>query len=81
MFIIPPSMKVLRQRLEDRGRESEEQIIERLEAAKWEFTQSPKYEYIFVNDDLDVCVREVEEAMRDKVIKRDLVDKLLVEKY
>ena len=30
MFIIPPSMKVLRQRLEDRGRESEEQIIERL---------------------------------------------------
>ena len=81
MFIIPPSMKVLRQRLEDRGRESEEQIIERLEAAKWEFTQSPKYEYIFVNDDLDVCVIEVEEAMRDKVIKRDLVDKLLVEKY
>lgn len=81
MFIIPPSMKVLRQRLEDRGRESEDQIIERLEAAKWEFTQSPKYEYIFVNDDLDVCVREVEEAMRDKVIKRDLVDKLLVEKY
>lgn len=81
MFIIPPSMKVLRQRLEDRGRESEEQIIERLEAAKWEFTQSPKYEYIFVNDDLDVCVRAVEEAMRDKVIKRDLVDKLLVEKY
>lgn len=81
MFIIPPSMKVLRQRLEDRGRESEDQIIERLEAAKWEFTQSPKYEYIFVNDELDVCVREVEEAMRDKVIKRDLVDKLLVEKY
>ncbi|MGN0107620.1 MAG: guanylate kinase [Hominilimicola sp.] len=81
MFIIPPSMKVLRQRLEDRGRESEEQIVERLEAAKWEFTQSSKYNYIFVNDTLEVCVREVEEVMRDKVMKRDLVDKLLDEKY
>ena len=81
MFIVPPSMKELKRRLEERGRESEEQIIERLEAAKWEFTQSPKYNCIFVNDDLDVCVREVEETMRDKVIKRDLVDKLLVEKY
>ncbi len=81
MFIVPPSMEELKRRLEERGRESEEQIIERLEAAKWEFTQSPKYNCIFVNDDLDVCVREVEETMRDKVIKRDLVDKLLVEKY
>ena len=81
MFIIPPSMAVLRQRLEDRGRESEEQIVERLEAAKWEFTQSSKYNCIFVNDTLEECVREVEETMRDKVIKRDLVDKLLEEKY
>lgn len=81
MFIIPPSMKVLRQRLEERGRENEEQIIERLEAAKWEFTQSPRYNCIFVNDILEVCVREVEEIMHDKVTKRDLVDKLLIEKY
>lgn len=33
MFIAPPSMKVLKQRLEDRGRETAEQIEERLEAA------------------------------------------------
>jgi len=81
MFIVPPSMAVLKQRLEDRGRETPEQIIERMEAAKWEFNQSPKYNYIFVNDDLDECVREVEETMRDKVVKSDLVDKLLKEEY
>lgn len=81
MFIVPPSIAVLKQRLEDRGRETPEQIVERLEAAKWEFEQSPKYNYIFVNDDLDVCVREVEETMRDKTVKSSLIDKLLKEKY
>lgn len=81
MFIVPPSMEILKRRLEDRGRETPEQIIERLEAAKWEFNQSAKYNYIFVNDDLDECVREVEETMRDKVAKSDLVDNLLKEEY
>lgn len=81
IFIIPPSMKELKKRLSERGRESEEQISERLEAAKWEFTQSPMYDCIFINDDLDECVKEVAEMIRDKVRKRDLVDKLLTEKY
>lgn len=81
LFIIPPSMKELRHRLEERGRESAEQIEERLSAAKWEFEQSPKYDSIFVNDDLDTCVKEVAKTMRDKVQKRDLVDKLLAEEY
>ena len=58
MFIAPPSMKVLKQRLE-----------------------STKYDCIFVNDELGECVREVEETMRDKVQKRNLVDKLLAENY
>lgn len=81
MFIVPPSMEILKRRLEDRGRETPEQIVERLEAAKWEFNQSAKYNYIFVNDDLDKCVREVEETMRDKAAKSDLVDNLLKEEY
>lgn len=81
MFIVPPSMKVLKERLEDRGRETAEQISERLEAAKWEFNQSPKYNYIFVNDNLEECVAQIEQTMRDKVILRDFVDKLLVENY
>ena len=61
--------------------EKKEQIEERLEAAKWELSQSTKYDCIFVNDELGECVREVEETMRDKVQKRNLVDKLLAENY
>lgn len=81
MFIVPPSMRELKKRLEERGRESAEQIAERLEAARWEFTQSPKYNSVFVNDDLDACVREVEQSMRDKARSRALVEKLLTEEY
>ena len=40
-----------------------------------------EYDCIFVNDELGECVREVEETMRDKVQKRNLVDKLLAENY
>lgn len=81
IFIIPPSIAELKKRLEERGRETEEQIIERLEAAKWEFNQSPRYNCIFVNDNLEECVKEIENTMRDKIAKRNLVDKLLNEKY
>lgn len=79
MFILPPSIKELKKRLKDRGRETDEQIEERLAAARWEFEQSQKYNYIFVNDDLDECVKKIEETMREKVQGKNLVNKLLTE--
>ena len=81
IFVIPPSMKELKRRLVDRGRETMEQIEERLKASKWEFEQSKKYNFIVVNDDLEKCVQEVCEILHEKTQKRDLVDKLLAEKY
>ena len=81
MFVIPPSMKELKSRLLDRGRETEEQIKERMETAKWEFTKTPLYNHIFINDDLNDCVEEVEDVMRSESAKRSLVDKLISENY
>ena len=81
IFVIPPSMKELKKRLTERGRETEEQIKERLDSAKWEFEQSGKYNYIVVNDDLDRCVDEDCEILHEKVKKHGLVDSLLSEKY
>lgn len=79
IFIIPPSMDELKRRLEERGRETEEQISERLRTAVWEFEQAPKYSYIVVNDDLQACVAEVSGIIHDVMEKRGLVDKLLSE--
>ena len=81
IFVVPPSMAELKKRLTERGRETEEQIIQRMAAAKWEFEQSSKYNYILVNDDLEKCVNEVCDILHDKIDKRDLVEKLLKENY
>ena len=81
IFIVPPSMAELKRRLIEIGREDEEQIIQRMAAAKWEFEQSAQYNYILVNDDLEKCVCEVCDILHDKIEKRDMVEKLLVENY
>ena len=79
IFIIPPSMEILRSRLVERGRETDEQIKERIEAAKWEFSQACKYNYIIVNDELDKCVNEVADVIRNTAGQRNFLDKLLNE--
>ncbi len=81
IFVVPPSMKELKNRLIGRGRENEDQIMVRMDHAKWEMTQSGKYNYIVVNDDLERCTDEVCQIFRDKKNKSELVEKLLNEKY
>lgn len=81
IFIVPPSMQELKKRLVERGREDEEQIKQRMEAAKWEFEQSPQYNYILVNDSLEKCVDEVCDILHSKVKMRDFVNDLLEQKF
>lgn len=59
IFIIPPSMKVLRERLTKRGTDSAEEIEKRLRVAREELKYIPSYQYLVINDDLDQAVREV----------------------
>ena len=59
VFVIPPSIEVLLQRLRARGTESEEVIARRITQAKTECTYMDRYEYIVINDDLDTAVREM----------------------
>jgi guanylate kinase len=53
VFILPPSLDVLRERLESRGTDSPETIALRLENAKKEITLKHLYQYVVVNDDLN----------------------------
>lgn len=59
IFIRPPSMAVLRQRLEARGTDSPAAIARRLENAAGEMAQMDFYRHIIVNDDLTAAVREL----------------------
>ena len=51
IFITTPSLKVLEQRLRDRGTETEEQIQDRLKTAKEELKNKDIYPYIIINED------------------------------
>lgn len=80
IFLIPPSMKELKKRLSERGRENEEQIKERLGAAAWEINQAPKYNEIVVNDCLEECVDNIISIMHARNKKSMELERLLNEK-
>lgn len=79
VFVVPPSFEELRKRLVERGRETPEQISERLAASRWEIEQAYKYNYIVVNDELNECVDEVAGILHKKTEERCRIDKLLKE--
>lgn len=59
IFIMPPSLEVLYQRLCHRGDTSPEQIEMRMKRAKWEMEQLHLYDYVVVNDQVDRCADEI----------------------
>ncbi len=59
IFIAPPSMEALKQRLVGRGDTSPEQMAMRLDRAKWEMEQGQKYDYIVTNDQVETCAEEI----------------------
>lgn len=77
LFVEPPSIAELKKRLTERGRETQEQIKERLKAAKWEMEQADKYNYVVINDDLQSCVGEVVSIVRKKAEERRFTNILL----
>ena len=60
IFVIPPSLEVLRRRLEGRGTETPEAIEGRLTRARQEYTEAVFYDYIIVNDDLEIAAAELD---------------------
>ncbi|MDR0308584.1 MAG: guanylate kinase [Coriobacteriales bacterium] len=59
IFIMPPSIEVLRSRLEKRGTESSEQITRRLETARLEIQSADEFDTVIVNDDLAVALAQL----------------------
>lgn len=59
IFILPPSIKELRRRLEHRGTDAQDVIEKRLAKALTEIGTAREYDYVVVNDDLDVAAEQV----------------------
>jgi guanylate kinase len=67
IFIKPPSMEVLKKRLESRNTENLETLKRRLERVPMELEQGQHFEYQVVNDDLQKAINEVDEIIQTKI--------------
>ncbi len=70
VFILPPSIEALRERLEGRGTDSEDVIASRMERAKAEISHWAEYDYVVINDDLEVCFAKVSEILNAERMRR-----------
>ncbi len=59
IFILPPSVEALRQRLTGRGQDSEEVIEKRMHEAVSEMSHYAEFDYIVINNDLDTAIRDL----------------------
>lgn len=69
IFILPPSMKVLEERLRGRGTEAEETVQKRLSTARREIPQAKEYDYIVFNDRLEDAVDDIQAILRAEKLK------------
>ena len=59
IFIAPPSLATLRERLERRGQDSAEVIGQRMRAAQGELAQAPRFQYVIINQDFATALKQL----------------------
>ncbi len=64
IFIVPPSVEALRERLGNRGQDDEQIIERRMKDARRELSHYPEYDYLVVNDDFDLALDELQCIVR-----------------
>ncbi|MDB2369042.1 guanylate kinase [Octadecabacter sp.] len=71
IFLLPPSMKVLEDRLRSRGQDSEEVIANRMAKSLAEVSHWAEYDYVLVNDDPDVCAENLKAILTAERSRRE----------
>jgi len=79
IFIMPPSMKVLKQRLINRNTESLDKVMERFKTAYKELNEFKKYNYVVVNDDLDEAVEKVKSIIVSEKCRVDRIEDIYLD--
>lgn len=59
IFILPPSIEILEQRLQERGKDSAEVIANRMQQAREEVSHYDEYDYLLINDDLEFALERM----------------------
>jgi guanylate kinase len=69
-FILPPSHKELERRLRARGRDTEEEMKNRMSKASDEMTHYSEYDYVLINDDIDKTISQCQLILEAERLKR-----------
>lgn len=65
IFVQPPSIKILEERLKKRATDSEETIQKRIQKAQMEIEYAPKFDTVLINKDLKTAKKEVVQVVRN----------------
>lgn len=76
IFILPPNIEDLIKRLEKRGTESKEKILERFKTAYKEINEITKYNYVVINDDLSVAIDKVDAIFKAERCRVDRIEEI-----
>jgi guanylate kinase len=64
IFVAPPSLAALEQRLAGRGQDDAEVVARRMAAARSELSHYPEYDYLVINDDFDTALDDLRSIVR-----------------
>jgi guanylate kinase len=73
IFILPPSVEALRERLGNRGQDADEIINKRMQQAKSELSHYPEYDYLVFNDNFEVALEDLKSIFTANRLKMDRV--------
>jgi len=76
VFIMPPSMKELKNRLIKRNTETEEKILERFKTAYKEINEYTKYNYVIVNDKVELAVNKLNSIITAEKCRIDRIEEI-----
>ena len=71
IFILPPSISTLEQRLRSRAQDSDQTVAARMAKAESEISHWAEYDYVLVNDDLDQTLETMQAIVRAERFKRE----------
>ena len=70
IFILPPNMRELEQRLRSRAQDSDEVIAKRMSKSEAEISHWAEYDYVLVNEDVDQALSELLAIVRSERMRR-----------
>src|SRR5699024_10548763 len=81
IFLCPPSLQELKNRISGRGTETQELLTSRLQQAKKEIKMMSEYDYVVMNDDVELAVDKIKSIVQSEHCKRERIEKQYKSKY